>query len=333
MTNINKIEKIYFSTTNPVLNSTREEFGQAIAEIAAGNDQIIGLSADLTYSTKMNIFAEKFKNRFFHLGVAEQNMIGVAAGLALGGKIPVCTSYAIFQPGRCWEQIRQSICYSNLNVKMVSTHAGLSVGPDGASHQALEDLALTRVLPNLTVISPCDGPQAKKATFAMINHPGPVYLRLTREPSIAVTTNETSFEIGRGQIFRSGNDVTIISTGTMIGVALQAAQILAEQMNVSAQVINLHTLKPMDEKLLIQAAQDTQAIVTIEEHQIIGGLGSGVAEILATNYPVPMEMLGMKDQFGQSGKAHQLLEHYGLTVEAVIKAVKKVNKRKLKSAS
>jgi len=328
MINTTKIEKINFSPTASTLDSTREEFGKAIAQIAQSNDQIIGLSADLTESTKMSLFAQKFKNRFFHLGVAEQNMIGVAAGLALGGKIPVCTSYAIFQPGRCWEQIRQSICYSNLNVKMVSTHAGLSVGPDGASHQALEDLALTRVLPNLTVISPCDGNQARKATFAMIEHQGPVYLRLTREPALSVTTSETSFEIGKGQVFRVGSDVTIISHGTMIGTALQAALILEEQMNISAQVINLHTIKPIDQELLVQAAKTTQAIVTLEEHQIMAGVGSAVAECLATNYPVPIEMVGMKDQFGQSGKAHELIDYYGLTVEGVIKAVKKVIKRK-----
>lgn len=323
-----KIENIHHHLDQLQQGSIRDGFGKALAQIAENEEKIIGLSADLTESTKMSYFANKFPNRFFHMGVAEQNMAGVAAGLAMEGKIPVCSSYAIFQPGRNWEQIRQSICYSNLNVKLVSTHAGLSVGPDGATHQALEDLALTRVLPNLTVISPCDEIQAIKATHAMIKHKGPVYIRLSREKSPIITDHQTDFQLGKAQIFRQGDDLTIIATGLMVAPALQAAKILEAKNNISAQVINIHTIKPLDKEAIVKAAKQTKAMLVVEEHQKIGGLGEAVASALGQNHPVPIELVGVDDTFGQSGKSNQLLEFYGLGVEDIIKASKKVLERK-----
>lgn len=322
-----KIENINHNLTNLSQGSVREGFGKALAQIALNNEQIIGLCADLTESTKMTYFAREYPQRFFNMGVAEQNMVGVAAGLALEGKTPISASYAIFQPGRNWEQIRQTVCYSNLNVKLVSTHAGLSVGPDGATHQMLEDLALTRVLPNLTIISPCDEQQAIKATQEMIAHKGPVYLRLSRESSPNITNTKTDFTLGKAQIFREGSDVTLIATGLMVYPSLQAAQIL-QTINISAQVVNIHTIKPIDQLTVINCAKQTKAIVTIEEHQKIGGLGSAVAEILSQKMPTPIEMIGVDDVFGQSGKASQLFEHYGLGVDDIVKACKKVIERK-----
>lgn len=322
-----KIENINHQINDLQQGSIRDGFGKALAQIAEAKTDIVGLSADLTESTKMNYFAEKFPDRFFHMGVAEQNMIGVAAGLTMENKIPVCTSYAIFQPGRNWEQIRQSVCYSNLNVKIVSTHAGLSVGPDGATHQALEDLALTRVLPNLTILSPCDENQAIQATYAMIQHQGPVYMRLSREKSPIISKQTTDFKIGKGQIFRQGTDLTIITTGLMVAPVLQAAQILENKNKISVQVINIHTIKPLDEKLIIQAAKNTGSVLVVEEHQKIGGLGEAVASLLARNYPVPVELIGVNDTFGQSGKANELFEYYGLGVEDIIKKTKKLIKK------
>lgn len=316
---MNKISNITTDLKNPKQGSIRDGFGKALAQISRDNDKIIGLCADLTHSTKMNYFAQLFPDRFFHMGVAEQNMAGVAAGLAMEGKIPISASYAIFQPGRNWEQIRQNICYSNLNVKLVSTHAGITVGPDGASHQALEDLSLTRVLPNMTVISPCDEYQATQATYAMIEHQGPVYLRLSRIKSPQITTPQTTFKLGKGQIFHQGNDLTIISTGTMIYPSLQAAKIL-EKNNISTQVINIHTIKPIDEQLIISAAKQTGAVITVEDHQKIGGLGSAVAQVLTEHHPTKMKIIGVDDTFGQSGQAHELLEYYGLGVEDIVRA-------------
>lgn len=309
--------------TNPQLGSIRDGFGHGLVAAAEQNSQIVGLCADLTESTRMQFFKERFPERFIEVGVAEQNLVGVAAGLALGGKVPFAASYAEFSPGRSWEQIRVSVCYSNLNVKIVGGHAGLTVGPDGATHQCLEDIALMRVLPNMTVVVPCDEEEARKATLALAQFIGPSYLRSSREKSIKITTPATPFKIGEALTLKEGSDVTIIACGVMVAVALAAADSLAKQ-RIQAQVINLHTIKPLDTNAVIGAAQKTGAIVTVEEHQIAGGLGSAVAEVVSAYHPVPLIRVGMPDQFGESGEASALLEKYGLTTAVVEKATHQV---------
>jgi transketolase len=312
---------------NPSKSHIREGFGQGLKQAAQLDQNIVGLCADLADSTRMSVFRDSFPDRYIEVGVAEQNLIGVSAGLALAGKIPFAASYAVFSPGRSWEQIRVSVCYSNLNVKIVGSHASLNVGADGATHQGLEDIALMRVLPNMTVLVPCDAQQARQATLAMAQHLGPSYIRFGRDKLADVTTNDTPFEIGKALVFRPGSDVTVIACGPMVYQSLLAAEELAKE-KIDVQVINIHTIKPIDTAAIIDAAKLTGAIVTAEDHQIIGGLASAVAETLVENYPVPMERVGVKDIFGESGSADDLVQKYGLTSQEVIKAVKKVVKRK-----
>ena len=306
---------------------TRNGYGEALVELGEKNKDVVVLSADLAESTRALAFAKKYPDRFFEVGVAEQNMMGIAAGLALSGKIPFVSSYATFSPGRNWDQLRVSVCYSNANVKIAGNHTGLSVGPDGATHQALEDIAITRVLPNLTVIQPCDFEEAKKCTLAAAGHKGPVYFRLVREKVPSFTTPDTPFEIGRATIFREGKDLTIIGCGPLLYEALKAAEELSKQ-GIEAQVLNCHTIKPIDKKAIIKAAKETGGIVTVEEHQILGGLGGAVAEVLGASYPVPIEFIGMPDTFGESGKPSELQEKYHMVAADIIEASKRVIARK-----
>lgn len=307
---------------------TKTGFGEGVAESGKKNINVIGLGADITTSVGMNFFAEKFPERFFSLGIAEQNCAGVAAGLALDGKIPVFSTYSTFATLRAGDQIRVSICYNNLHVLIGGAHAGISVGPDGATHQALEDIAMMRVLPNMTVLSPCDATQTKLATIAAIEkNNGPVYIRFGREAMPNFTNENAGFKIGKGELFKEGNDVTIIATGHLTWEALQAAYKLEED-GISARVLNIHTIKPLDEEIILKAAKETKAIVTAEEHQITGGLGSAIAEVIVKNFPVPIEFVGMPDCFGESGQPYELMDKYGMTSKHIIAAVKKVLKRK-----
>ena len=300
---------------------TRTGFGEGVLLTAEQNKEVIGIGADITSSVGMNLFAEKFPDRFISLGIAEQNCVGVAAGLALAGKTPVFATYAVFSAMRTTDQLRISVCYNNLHVVIGGAHAGISVGPDGATHQALEDIAIMRVLPNMTVISPCDATQAKIATVAAINElKSPVYIRFGREAVPDFTTGNLKFEIGKGQIFKDGNEISIIATGHMVWEALQAAFSL-EKEGINARVINLHTIKPIDEEIIIKAAKETGRIVTAEEHQVNGGLGGAVAEIVVKHHPVPMSFIGMNDSFGESGKPEELMQKYGMTSVDIAKSV------------
>lgn len=331
------------------LVSMRLGFGEGLVLAAEADSNVVGLCADLTESTHMNFFKGEFPERFVQVGVAEQNLVGVAAGMAAMGKVPFIGSYAIFSPGRNWEQIRTMVCYNNVNVKIIGSHAGVSVGPDGGSHQALEDIAITRAIPRMTVISPCDAVEAKKATIAAAKMNGPVYIRLIREKTPIITAEITPFEIGKAQIFwqtgevnkagKSGDEVTnmqsyvgmsqvgIIATGALVHKAIVAAREL-EAEGVAVTVMNLATIKPLDTAAVVELAKNTGAVVTVEEHQIAGGMGSAVAECLSQNNPVPMEFVGVADQFGQSGKAEELVGHYGMGVSHIKAAVKKVLARK-----
>lgn len=307
-------------TSNVELVSMRDGFGEGVIQAAEENKNIVVLTADLAKSTKVKDFAEKFPDRFFEVGVAEQNLVTVASGLAALGKIPFATSYAIFSPGRNWEQIRTTICYNNQNVKIIGSHAGITVGEDGATHEALEDIALMRVLPNMIVLSPCDSLEAKKATLAMAKLNKPCYLRLSRHETPIITTDKTPFEIGKAEVFQNGQDVTIIATGALVFEALLAAKKL-EESKISVRVINCSTIKPLDETTLLSSIEQTRAVVTVEEHQIFGGLGGAIAELISCKFPVPLQMVGIKDKFGESGKPKELLQKYGLTYEEIIKSV------------
>ncbi len=309
--------------------STKEGFGEGVVVIGEMNPNVIGLGADITASVGMNLFAEKFPERFFSLGIAEQNCIGVAAGLALSEKTPVFSTYGVFAALRTTDQLRISVCYNNLHVIIGGAHAGISVGPDGATHQALEDIAVMRVLPNMTVLSPCDATQTKLAVIAALEQvKGPVYIRFGRAPVPDFTFPEMEFKVGKSQLLCNGNDLTIIATGHLVWDALQAAYTLNEQ-GIKARVINMHTIKPIDEQAIIKASEQTGAIITAEEHQIYGGLGGAVAEVVAKNIPVPMEFIGMDDSFGESGKPEELLNKYKMTSEYIIEKAKKIIKRKL----
>jgi len=306
---------------------TRFGFGEGLKELGGKYPEIVAVGADITSSVSMNFFKDEFPDRFFSFGIAEQNIMGVAAGLALGGKISFAATYGVFSALRTTDQIRVSICYNNLPVKIGGAHAGISVGPDGATHQALEDIAIMRVLPNMTVLSPCDATQTRLATIASVEQVnGPVYIRFGREPVPDFTTEELPFEIGKGQILKDGTDITIIATGHLVWEALQAAYELEKQ-NINSRVINIHTIKPIDTDLIIKAAKETGAIVTAEEHQIYGGLGSAVAEVLVKNAPVPVHMIGMKDKFGESGKPDELMQKYEMKAEHIVSAVKKMLKK------
>ena len=309
----------------------RKGFGQGLLLAGEADPRIVGLCADLTESTQMNLFADKFPERFVQVGVAEQNLTTVASGMAAMGKIPFCSSYAMFSPGRNWEQIRTTIAYNDRKVVVVGSHSGISVGPDGGTHQALEDIALMRILPNMDVLSPCDSIEAKKATLALAKSTKPAYLRLVREKTPIVTTEETPFAIGKAEIYWMPDvglaQVGIIVTGGLVHRALLAAKEL-EAEGVKTKVMNLASIKPLDIEAIVALAKECRGIVTVEEHQIAGGMGSAVAETLAQNYPVPIEFIGVHDKFGQSGTPNELIEYYGMGKNSIKEAVKKVFKRK-----
>lgn len=300
--------------------ATREAYGEALAALGEELENLVVLDADLSGSTKTAVFGKKFHERFFNMGIAEQNLMGTAAGLATCGKIAFASTFAMFATGRAFEQVRNSICYPELNVKVAATHAGITVGEDGATHQTVEDLAIMRAIPNMTVINPADAVETKKAVRAAALHNGPVYLRLGRFPVEIVTKEEDEFEIGKGVVMREGKDVAIVATGIMVAEALKAADQLKDE-GIDAMVVNIHTLKPIDRELIVKAAE-CGAIVTAEEHSVIGGLGSAVAEVLAEEKPTPMKMVGIKDEFGQSGKPEELLKLYRLTAEDIVAAAK-----------
>ncbi len=307
--------------------ATRESYGKALATLGKEYD-IVVLDADLSKSTKTDTFKKEFPDRFINMGIAEQNMMSTAAGLASCGKVVFASSFAMFAAGRAFEQIRNSICYPNLNVKIGATHAGISVGEDGATHQCLEDIGIMRTIPNMVIINPADDVEARAAVKAAVLHNGPVYLRFGRL-AVPVLYDEADyeFEIGKGVLLKDGKDATIVATGLMVEPALEAAKILGEE-GIGARVINIHTIKPIDKDILVKAAKETGAIVTCEEHNVIGGLGSAVAEVLCEEAPVPMERIGVKDAFGKSGVPAQLLKEYGLTAEDIVCAVKKTISRK-----
>ncbi len=310
----------------------REGFGDGLVIAGEKDSRIVGLCADLTESTKMLAFKNKFPQRFVEVGVAEQNLASLASGMAAMGKIPFISSYAMFSPGRNWEQIRTTICYNDRKVIIIGSHAGISVGPDGGSHQAIEDIAITRVIPNLTVISPCDSIEAKKATIAAASDDvkGPVYIRVAREKTPIITTDSTPFEVGKVQEFFRGKAapvVAVFATGALLHKALKVAHELDAQ-GVSVIVINVATIKPLDVAGVVSAAKEAGAAVTIEEHQIVGGMGGAIAECLASEFPVPIEFIGVKNLFGQSGTPAELIEHYGMGEKDIKGAIEKVLKRK-----
>ncbi len=313
---------------------SRNGYGEGLVLAGEENKNVVALCADLTESTRTQAFAEKFPERFVEIGVAEQNLATVASGMAAAGKIPFITSYAMFSPGRNWEQIRTTICYNDRPVKIIGSHAGISVGPDGATHQALEDMAITRALPNMVVVCPTDAIEAKKATQAIARHPQPCYMRLSREKVPVITTEQTPFEIGKAEVFMDGpstgsgrSQVAVIACGQMVYRSLLVAKEL-EKHKISVRVINCHTIKPLDKDTILKAAEECGTIVTVEEHQIHGGLGSAVAEVVSQNFPVPMKIIGVEDKFGESGEPNELLEKFGLTKEAIIKAITHVLRMK-----
>ena len=306
---------------------TRSGFGAGLAELGRINPRVVALCADLIGSLKMQDFIDENPERFFQIGIAEANMMGIAAGLTIGGKIPFTGTFANFSTGRVYDQIRQSIAYSGKNVKICASHAGITLGEDGATHQILEDLGLMKMLPGMTVINPCDFNQTKAATIAIADHQGPVYLRFGRPKVPNFISNDIPFEIGKGIILNPGNDVTIAATGHLVWEALQAAESL-ETEGISAEVINIHTIKPLDTELLIASVQKTGCIVSAEEHNFMGGLGESIAASLASKHPTPQEFVATNDTFGESGTPAQLMEKYGLNKNAIIKACNKVMKRK-----
>lgn len=308
----------------------REGFGIGLVEAADANPNVVGLCADLTESTRMEPFAKKYPERFVEIGVAEQNLAAVASGMAAMGKVPFISSYAMFSPGRNWEQIRTTICYNERHVVIAGSHAGVSVGPDGATHQAIEDIAIMRPIANMTVLVPADAHEARKATIAAALLPGPVYIRLAREKTPLFTTPETPFEVGKAyEVFRSNGapEAVIVACGSLVHNALLAAAEL-EKKGVMVVVINNHTVKPMDEETIIASAREAGAVVTVEEHQVMGGMGSAVAEVLCKNYPVPMEFVGVQNQFGESGSPAELLEKFGMGVKSIMEAVQRAITRK-----
>lgn len=306
---------------------TRMGFGDGLYEIAKRNLNVIGLSADLSESLRMDKFKKEFPERFVQCGIAEANMIGIAAGMTIGGKIPYTGTFANFSTGRVYDQIRQSIAYSNKNVKICASHAGLSLGEDGATHQILEDIGLMKMLPNMKVIVPCDYNQTKAATMAIANIYSPVYLRFGRPKWWNFTPENQKFEIGKAQVFSSGNDLTIIATGHLVWKAIEAGKILEEK-NYSVEVINIHTIKPLDEEAILKSVMKTKCVVTAEEHQMNGGLGDSVAQLLVRRFPIAMEMVAVKDSFGESGKPEELLTKYGLDTPDIVDAAMKVMGRK-----
>ena len=316
--------KTYTNTGN---KDTRSGFGAGLTELGQTNENVVALCADLIGSLKMDDFKANHPERFFQVGIAEANMIGLAAGMTIGGKIPFTGTFANFSTGRVYDQIRQSVAYSDKNVKICASHAGLTLGEDGATHQILEDIGLMKMLPGMTVINTCDYNQTKAATIAIAKHHGPVYLRFGRPKVANFTPEDQSFEIGKAVKLTEGNDVTILATGHLVWEALEAAKTLNEK-GISAEVINIHTIKPLDDKAIIDSVAKTGCVVTAEEHSVIGGLGESVARVLSQHKPAPQEFVGTKDTFGESGTADQLMEKYGLNANAIIKASELVTKRK-----
>ena len=309
---------------------TRSGFGEGLVIAGDNDERVVALCADLTESTRMELFARKYPKRFIEAGIAEQNLASVASGLARAGKIPFIASYAMFSPGRSWEQVRTTICYNDMPVKIVGSHAGVSVGPDGATHQAIEDIAITRVLPRMQVLVPCDMIEARKATIAASKTSSPTYIRLTREKTPVFTTEGSPFEIGKAEIFYEspgGADVALIGCGPLLHNALLAA-VKLEKKGHRAIVVNVHTIKPLDIRTIVDVARRAGAVVSVEEHQIAGGLGSAVAEVLAANHPVPMEFIGVKDRFGESGEPKELIEHFGMGVSHIVVAAERAVSRK-----
>lgn len=314
--------------TNRGDRATKSGFGEGLLEAGLKDPSVMALGADITGSVGMDLFANQLPERFFSLGIAEQNCVGVAAGMALSGKIPVFATYGVFSALRTTDFIRISVCYNELHVVIGGAHAGISVGPDGATHQALEDIAIMRVLPNMTVLSPCDATQTRLATLAAIQDiDGPVYLRFGRAPVPDFTDIIQDFTIGKAQVMATGKDVSIIATGHLVWEALLAQQEL-QSIGISATVINIHTIKPLDEYTVIKLAKETGAIVCAEEHQVVGGLGSAVAECLVKNHPVPMEFVGMPDSFGESGEPRELMARYGMSAEQIVSKAKDVISKK-----
>ncbi|MBC9784443.1 transketolase family protein [Heliobacterium chlorum] len=307
--------------------ATRDAYGRALAQLGGENQDIVVLDADLAKSTKTIDFAKVYPERFFDMGIAEQNLIGVSAGLAAAGKIPFASTFAMFATGRAFEQIRNSVAYPKLNVKIAATHAGISVGEDGASHQTVEDIALMRAIPNMTVVVPADGIETEAVIRWAASYSGPVYIRLGRLAVPVLYDENYRFEWGKAVTLCSGKDVTFIAAGLMVAMAMEAAELLSAE-GIEAEVLNIHTIKPIDAEAICASVQRTGAVVTAEEHSIIGGLGSAVAEVLAEHYPAPLERVGLKDTFGESGKPNELFEKYGLTKEALVAAAKKAVGRK-----
>lgn len=307
--------------------ATRDAYGETLVELGAENPNVVALDADLSGSTKTGVFAKKFPERFFNMGIAEANMVCTAAGLATVGKIPFASTFAVFASGRAWEQIRNSVAYPKANVKIVATHGGITVGEDGGSHQSVEDIAIMRAIPNMTVIVPADGPETRAAIRAAAAHKGPVYIRLGRNKVQTVFNDSHLFAIGKGNEVVSGSDMTFITTGLMTAHAVKAAELLKAK-GISARVVHIATIKPLDQDIIIKAARETGAIVTAEEHSIIGGLGGAVAEVLAENQPVPVKRVGINDRFGLSGKAEELLKYFGLMPEDLVEAAEEVLTRK-----
>ena len=301
--------------------ATRDAYGAALLELGKKRADVVVLDADLSGSTKTAKFAKAFPERFFNLGISEQDLIGTAGGFSLAGKLPFASTFAVFETGRAWEQIRQTICYSNLNVKLVATHAGITVGEDGASHQALMDIALMRVLPNMTVIVPADGRETEQVIYSIADYEGPVYVRLGRMKVPLVMPESYRFQLGKAHVFHLGKDATILATGIMVSVSLEARQILKSE-GLDVGVINISTIKPLDEEAVLRAAESSRLIVTVEEHSVIGGLGSAVSEVLSEKHPVTVRRMGVKDTFGRSGKPEELLEFYGLTPDNIVNTIK-----------
>ena len=301
--------------------ATREAYGQGLAVLAKTNPNVVALEADLGAATKSSMFKKEAPERYFDMGISEGDMMGTAAGFATCGKIPFASTFAMFATGRAFEQVRNSIAYPNLNVKVVGTHAGISVGPDGASHQCNEDIAVMRAIPGMTIVVPADDVEAKAATIAAADYVGPMYLRFSRQGSPTFHNEDFEFTLGKGELLRDGDDVTIIACGLMVAPALEAARKLEDE-GIFAQVINMATIKPLDEELVIACAKKTGKVITAEEHNIMGGLGSAVCEVLAENYPVPVRRIGVKDVFGKSGNSGELFKEYGLTADDIVAAAK-----------
>ena len=301
--------------------ATREAYGKALVKLGKINEDVVVLDADLSKSTKTNDFCKAYPNRFFNMGIAEQNLVGAACGFAAAGKIPFASTFAMFATGRAFEVIRNSACYPKLNVKICATHAGITVGEDGGSHQSVEDISLMRSVPNMTVLVPADGVEAEKMIFAAAEFNGPMYVRLGRSAVPTLFNEDYNFEIGKGVVLKEGNDATIIACGMMVNEAILAADMLKEE-NINVRVINMSTIKPIDTELIIKAAKETKAIVTAEEHSIIGGLGSAVSEVVSENCPIIVKKVGINDCFGESGTPAELLEKYGLTAKHIVEKVK-----------